>query len=344
MLAEERKEAGGGPDLGGDAGHISASLEIFNASEDDRPTGTTPANPEGVEHHGYTIGRIEAEIQIWRDKYIVSNAKMNQTDPWCDGENDTSPWRNVLEGVARSHHVRLIQHPIEHEPNAPLGSPPAKPIKSIVKAKQHPDWLRENGLRAAFVKELHRTFTNVFEGQPGPTLVYVSAKHRDEARRLYGYGKIHTKCAVVPMKWKKDKNGDTTECGARITVGDTVAAGKAPETFAPNGIPASRRVLTQAAVTMRAKLRPDDVPGAYYNGHPDGPEVPGGRGLYMFIPDGWEEFGYHKKDPTTGEMMLIWVPGNCPGRQEAGAGWNAENSKFMTSVGFQKSIVDRQLF
>ena len=127
---------------------------------------------KGEAGHGYSMSRLEAKIQKWLEEDIT-----NAVYQLGDGKSDTSPWLNALEGVPRCRHVQRIQSPTEHDPNAPLGNPPAQPIKSIVKAKQHPDWAKTNGLRDAFITELHRTFTNVFEGQSGPTLAYVSAKH-----------------------------------------------------------------------------------------------------------------------------------------------------------------------
>lgn len=147
------------------------------------------------------------------------------------------------------------------------------------------------------------------------------------------------------MKWTKDAKGKIVGCRARITVGDTVGGGKATNTYAPNGALITARVFTQAAASIPgALIWDDDIPGAYYNGTPAGPEEEGGRALYMPVPDGWDELGIHARDPVTRGRMMIWVPGNCPGRQEAGQVFSAENAKFMTGVGFHISVVDRQLY
>jgi hypothetical protein len=93
-----------------------------------------------------------------------------------------------------------------------------------------------------------------------------------------------------------------------------------------------------------AELSVSDVPGAYYRGNPKPVEHPKGRVLYSRIGRGWEKVGLPAVCPATGTRMVLYIRGNLPGRQDAGAIWSDSNTAFMGECGLTQSAVDRQVF
>ena len=174
--------------------------------------------------------------------------------------------------------------------------------------------------------------------------VVTASEVRAARRKWPAPGKVAIQHIVFPGKVKTNASGDITRRKARWTIADRVADGKVPGTFSANVSASSTRLLSQLLVVLPgAVATTSDVAGAYFNGKPKPPEEDGGRVLFTPIPKGWDEFGY-KQHNERGERLFFRVDSNMPGRQEAGAVWEAEYTAKLKEWGFTQSIVDRRVF
>lgn len=183
ILALEAQESRG-PERGGDLGHTAGTLEVFNADGDWQPGTGEGTDPKAASlSWDVRIQRIESDIAAGQD--------LNQA--WAsphDGECDTTPWLNVIEGARHGNHIGALRLPAARAPEWKLEQPPARPIKSAAKAKLHPDWSKPNGLREACEMEFKRVFEQVFPGQSQPTMILVPISHMRAAELKYGKSKV----------------------------------------------------------------------------------------------------------------------------------------------------------
>ena len=210
---------------------------------------------------------------------------------------------------------------------------------SVAAAKRRDDWLGEGGFREAVKAEIERVTTHF-----NAVTVVTASEVRAARRKWPAPGKVAIQHIVFPGKVKTNASGDITRRKARWTIADRVADGKVPGTFSANVSASSTRLLSQLLVVLPgAVATTSDVAGAYFNGKPKPPEEDGGRVLFTPIPKGWDEFGY-KQHNERGERLFFRVDSNMPGRQEAGAVWEAEYTAKLKEWGFTQSIVDRRVF
>jgi len=85
-------------------------------------------------------------------------------------------------------------------------------------------------------------------------------------------------------------------------------------------------------------------------GKPSPPEAPGGRALFVRVPNGFSALGDAEADDQ-GRPMYFEVVGNLPGRQDAGRIWGECYDKFLQEelqkligVGFTPSVVDPRVY
>jgi len=210
---------------------------------------------------------------------------------------------------------------------------------SVAAAKRRDDWLGEGGFREAVKAEIERVTTHF-----NAVTVVTASEVRAARRKWPAPGKVAIQHIVFPGKVKTNASGDITRRKARWTIADRVADGKVPGTFSANVSASSTRLLSQLLVVLPgAVATTSDVAGAYFNGKPKPPEEDGGRVLFTPIPKGWDEFGY-KQHNERGERLFFRVDSNMPGRQEAGAVWEAEYTAKLKEWGFTQSTVDRRVF
>jgi hypothetical protein len=161
-------------------------------------------------------------------------------------------------------------------------------------------------------------------------MVYTTMDRYYELLNIHGADKVKLNNFVTVFKHKVDPSGAWLKCGARITIADTAASGKAAVTFAGCVGQDSIRIMSQvAAQTPGARIVTTDVPGAYYHGDPPHPDSPEGRHTFARLPGNeWAEFGLPDKHPRTGKRMCMLIKGNMPGLQTAGRIWSLRIHRF----------------
>ena len=209
-------------------------------------------------------------------------------------------------------------------------------------AMRLPDYLAPNGWRAAINKEITRCERfKAFHLVPGSV---VSQALRDHPGRVaIGY-------LVAVLTCKLDSAGDPRDPTIlnkfRVAYADPARhTGQVVETFSSTVDSLSNVVITALAPSIGAEQTSIDVGGAYYHGTP--PTVAdGGRLVFAHVPYWLPGFGagaYRRKD-ARGRKMYLMIPGNMPGRCDAGRIWQHRLDQFLLGWGLNRMTTDLRVF
>ena len=217
---------------------------------------------------------------------------------------------------------------------------PALECRTIKAAKAPPLWNHEGGgYRASPIAEIERVF-NKFKA----LRVCTMTEYR-KAQEMYGRGNVFMKHLVIVSKAKELAKGGFDRFKTRITYADLKSKpGPAPTTYAPSISAEGVRTTLNVGVRLGAIREVKDVGGAYLFGTPPHPSEPGGRALFARMPGGLAELLGVLELDENGELYIIAVDGNVPGRREAGRTWSRCYADFMEEQGFTASTTERRLY
>ena len=86
-----------------------------------------------------------------------------------------------------------------------------------------------------------------------------------------------------------------------------------------------------------------DVGGAYFHGTPPTMEE-GGRMVFAVVPPWLEDFAPYPATARDGSKNLLLVPGNMPGRKDAGRIWQARFDTFLRDYGMRQLVTDLRVW
>ena len=150
--------------------------------------------------------------------------------------------------------------------------------------------------------------------------------------------------AMVPIKAKTNVDGEFTKIKARFVVADKVSNGRIGDVFAPAVQLDSVRYQANLELQVNGHSIVLDVEGAYLHGETCDPLSPRGRFVFAKVPTGFGLLDEELRRFYDGAERVLKVPGNVPGRQDAGVIWGEKYSKFLADLGFTQCIVDRRVY
>ena len=221
---------------------------------------------------------------------------------------------------------------------------PAAPTAptSVAAARRLKDFHAPHGWHDAITKHL-----SIIEGFNAWHVVPMSSYH--QARREVGPARVSAGNLVAIFVCKLDPAGDprdpTIVNKFRIAISDPSDAASGVPTFSSCVAPVTNRLITAIAPAIGAEQTSIDVSSAYYHGTPD-PITAGGRYLFARIPTWLTELfpdKYPSHDPL-GRPNILRIPGNMPGRCDAGRIWQRELDTFLRDYGLRQLLTDRRVW
>jgi hypothetical protein len=207
-------------------------------------------------------------------------------------------------------------------------------------AKTKPDYEGPHGWRAAIQKEVTRVHNF-------GAITLVPAKDARAVRAAYGDDQVTIGHIVLAFRNKTDPSGnpldDDISRKARITIADKRGKSTEHNFYSACVGSSTDRIVTQIAVEKRAIQHTKDVGGAYYHGDPPTPEN-GGRLVYAFVPPWLADFGDYPTHAADGTRNLLYIPGNMPGRRDAGRIWEVKYDHFLLDYGLTQCVFDTRVF
>jgi hypothetical protein len=221
--------------------------------------------------------------------------------------------------------------------SGPLTAPP-----SVRAAMRTPDYNGPTGWRYAIDKEITRCERfKAFHMVSGSTLSQALRDHPD--RVSVGY-------IVAVLTCKHDSAGDPRDPKIlnkfRVAYADPARLdGTVVETFSSTVDSLSNVIITALAPAMGAEQTSIDVGGAYYHGQP--PSIAdGGRLVFAHVPFWLPGFGAgdYRTHDDRGRKMYLLIPGNMPGRCDAGRIWQHRFDQFLLGWGLVRMLTDMRVF
>jgi hypothetical protein len=209
-------------------------------------------------------------------------------------------------------------------------------------AQRLKDFAAPNGWLSAITKHLA-----VIEGFDAWHIVPMSAYQ--QAQREVGRDRVSAGNLVAIFVCKLDPAGDprdpTIVNKFRIAISDPSDAASGVTTFSSCVAPVTNRLITAIAPASGAVQTSIDLSSAYYHGTPD-PIDAGGRYLFARIPS-WLSELFPDKYPSHdahGRPNILRIPGNMPGRCDAGRIWQRELDAFLRDYGLRQLLTDRRVW
>ncbi len=105
----------------------------------------------------------------------------------------------------------------------------------------------------------------------------------------------------------------------------------------------SQLVVTLASLRSWAPTRPPSTSAEPTSTAAPSPLAEGGRLLYAVVPTWLSHYGYPQADKS-GRRLVFLIPGNLPGRRDAGRIWQGKFDAFLHGYGLRQCVPDRRVW
>ena len=213
---------------------------------------------------------------------------------------------------------------------------PTLPTSARVAASM-PDFHGPGGWKEAIASEVARV-----AGHGGLKVVRRSLFY--ELSRKYP-GKVSQGHIVLAFKNKYFPDGSFDRRKARIAYADKIEklASAHADYFSGCAEKQTDLLTTQIVVNEGGVQHTVDVGGAFFKGTPPSLEE-GGRGAFAAMPKWLSDYGDYPTHAADGEVLLLWICANMPGRKDASRVWEREYDKFLFKIGMHQCVYDLRCF